>query len=501
MLLITGISGLLGRGLAQLCREKQIPYIGTYSSRTYPDSYPVDFLNEQELMSFLQKHQIRTCIHCIVERQVDICETDWNRTKEVNVDIVDCLARACKQLNIYLIHISTDYVFDGKTGANYPSSEVNPLQNYGISKLLSEKRVRSHLLHSTIIRVPVLYSDDIENLSENAVTMIGKKVLNQVEQQKEDNYSIRRPVFIPDFCEFILSFLDHHRYGIYHFYHPWNRTTKYQMTQLIGNILHMPTNHIQPISSFENMANRPYDTELCDDQYNIHQYHHTLLEDGLKRCFQKWILPKVTETKEAGTLFLLMDLDGTILDTDRLHYQAYRQACEEYEWQLGWSDFEYAIHHTGMDHYLRTLPLPFEEVKRKKKEYMLKQTSISFVEGAERFLSHCIEYNINVVIVTNTSNDVVEHYKTHQPLLQKVKQWITREDYTHPKPNSECYELAMQRFYRGETHIIGFENTLSGYESIKPCAHMVYFITNKSSNAYPIIKKEDIYLVSHFNDL
>jgi dTDP-4-dehydrorhamnose reductase/beta-phosphoglucomutase-like phosphatase (HAD superfamily) len=501
MLLITGISGLLGRGIAQLCREKQIPYIGTYSSRTYPDSYPVDFLNEDELLTFLEKHQIRTCVHCVVERQVDICESDWNRTKLVNVDIVDNLARACKQLNIYLIHISTDYVFDGKSGANYPSSEVNPLQNYGMSKLLSEKRVLAHLERYSILRVPVLYTDSVETINENAVSMIGKKVLNQIEEQMEDDYSIRRPVFIPDFCAFILSFLNHHRYGIYHFYHPTNQTTKYKIANMIGDLLHMPTSHIQPISSFKNMANRPYDTELCDNQYNIHQYHHTSLTNGLARCFQKWMVPKVSETTEQGKLFLLMDLDGTLLDTDRIHYRAYKRACQDYGWQLKWSDFEYAIHHSGLDHYLRGLPVPFEEIKSKKKKYMLQETSFPLIEGAEHFLSHCIKYDLNLVIVTNTSNDVVEHYKTHQPLLQKVKQWITREDYTQPKPSKECYELAMQRFYRGESHILGFENTLSGYESMKDSANMVYFVTNINSIAYPIIKKEDIYLISHFNDL
>jgi dTDP-4-dehydrorhamnose reductase len=501
MLLITGISGLLGRSLASLCSEKQIPYIGTYSSRKYTNSYSIDFLNKDDLVKFLKEHAITVCINCMVERQVDVCETNWNKTKQVNVDMVDCLASVCRELDIYLIHISTDYVFDGKTGANYPSSQVNPLQNYGISKLLSEKRVQSHLTRYSILRVPVLYTDSVENLSENAVTVIGKKVLNQVESSKEDDYSIRRPVYIPDFCEFIMSFITQHRYGIYHFYNPSNLTTKYKTAKQIGMILGMPTDHIEPIATFSNLANRPFDTELRDNQYNIHEYHHTSLYDGLVKCFQKWAVPKVTETTSGGIVFLLMDLDGTILDTDRLHFQAYERAFHDFHRTLSWTEFEQAIHGDGMDVYLRSLALPFDSIKQKKKEYMLQLTDVSFIEGAKEFLEHILQYNLNLVIVTNTSNDVVNHYKQRQPILQQIKNWIVREDYSRPKPDPECYQVAIQRYYQQESYILGFENTMSGYQAIKNQVNMVYFITNKQSMIYDTIKKEDIYLLPNFHSL
>jgi dTDP-4-dehydrorhamnose reductase len=498
MLLITGVSGLLGRGLASRCIEKQIPYVGTYFSRKLPNSFCINYNDEEEVRRFLKEHLITTCVNCMVERQVDVCETDWERTKMVNIDMVDVLARVCHELNIYLIHISTDYVFDGKNVPNYPQSEVNPLQNYGISKLISEKRVLSHLLQYTILRVPVLYTDSVENLSENAVSIIGRKVLNQVEQWKEDDYSIRRPVYIPDFCEFIMSFLHQPRYGIYHFYHPHTKTTKYQMATKIGVLLRMPTTHIKPIVSFDNQASRPYDTELRDKQYDILNFYHTSLRDGLAKCFQKWNMPKIMDTREKGKLFILMDLDGTILDTDRIHYRAYQRAFADYDITLSWSDFDRAINTIGMEEYIRSYPIPWADVRQKKKQYMLEDTDIEFIAGVQQVIEHIITYDLNVVIVTNTSKDIVEHYKQQQPILQKIQQWITREDYTNPKPHSECYEFAIQRYYQNEPYKIGFENTMTGYKSLKNCVDMIYMIMNKQTISYSMMKKEDVYLLPSF---
>lgn len=83
----------------------------------------------------------------------------------------------CNKLNIKFIHISTDYVFDGLSQPNYPESVKNPLQNYGISKLISEYRVINNCNNYVIIRTPVLYSK-LSKIHDNAVTLIGKNLMN-----------------------------------------------------------------------------------------------------------------------------------------------------------------------------------------------------------------------------------------------------------------------------------------------------------------------------------
>ena len=206
--LVAGGSGLVGRCLIEVLEKHKIDYVSTYNSRPIKNGHKVNFDDEGELSKFMDLTTPDVCVNCIVQRQTDVCEKNWNETKQINIELVDKLSRVCQAKNIHLIHISTDYVFDGKRQPHRPDTQTNPLQNYGISKLISEQRVIANMSAYTIIRVPVLYCDKIENLEENAVTLIGKKVLNQIEKTSEDDYSIRRPVYIPDFCMFTQYVVD-----------------------------------------------------------------------------------------------------------------------------------------------------------------------------------------------------------------------------------------------------------------------------------------------------
>jgi dTDP-4-dehydrorhamnose reductase len=501
-ILITGASGLLGRCLINECEKNNIKYIGTYNTRPIPNGIQINFNNIDDIKTKMVQNNIKVCINCIVQRQVDICENNWEETKKVNIDMVDNLAKVCNSLNVHLIHISTDYVFDGKNAPYYPENETNPLQNYGISKLISEKRVINNTDKYTIIRVPVLYSDNIENLSENAVTIIGKKVLNQIEETSEDNYSIRRPVYIPDFCEFILSFIQNTRVGIFHYYNQFDKTTKYRTALSIGEYLQKPTNHIKPISEFSNMASRPYDTQLVDSKYDISQFNKITLDEGIKRCFKKWKHPVISLTTNNTDLFLMFDLDGTILDTEGIHYESYRKALNYYNIELTRQKFDELINFSSIDNFIKEIANDkYNEIKEVKTKYMLDETNIKFMSGVEDFLTNLISNDINFVIVTNTSYHIVNHYKKCIPLLNSVKKWICKEDYDNPKPNNECYKLAINKYYNNEKYIIGFENTINGFNAIKNEVDCVYFITTKDSVNYSKIKKEDIYLISSFKGL
>ena len=494
-ILITGASGLLGRGLVALLESNNIDFVAAYNTRKIKNGFKINFENEEEVCTFLKEKTVKVCINCIVERQVDVCETNWEEIKRVNINLVDSLSRQCNKLNVHFIHISTDYVFDGRSPPHYPTSATNPLQNYGISKLVSEMRVIANMKEAqyTIIRVPVLYSSDIENLSENAVTVIGKKVLNQVEETAEDDYSVRRPVFIPDFCKFIKSFIDFPRGGIFHYYNPVDVTTKYNTAKLIAEYLGKPYGHIKANAAGGNLANRPRDTELKDDIYDINTYHSTCLKEGIEKCFKKWKHPDI----KGGTsdVFLMFDLDGTILDTDTTHYLAYKKVLEEYKIELTWKQFEELINISSIDTFIKDSGLDLEDVKRKKTNYMLKDNNINFTGGSECLLRTLIDNKVNFVIVTNTTRAVVDHYISVLPLLGQVQNWVCREDYTFAKPSNDCYRKAIDKYYKGETYKIGFENTINGYNAIEGEVDCVYFITSKESYNYNKIKKEDIYLV------
>lgn len=491
--LVLGGSGLVGRAMIELLEAEGIEYKATYRSRppVLLTSNWMPFSSHNDLPTVFETYKPNVCINCIVQRQVEACESDWKDTKYVNIDLVSHIARTCKTYDTHLIHISTDYVFDGHTQQNMPDSPKNPLQNYGISKLISEYRVQNSGCKYTIVRVPVLYWDKIEYLEESAVTVIAKKILNQIEPQKEDDYSIRRPIYIPDFCTFLLDCAKENKYGIYHFYNPGVQTTKYQIAKQIADILGKPHVHILPdVPNACNMTERPYDTDLRDTHYTCGE--HMDFRIGLTKSLHRFIHPSLLDKEYASDFFVMFDLDGTLVNTDKLHYESYKAASGI---DIPWNVFEKHINEGSIDSMFAEFSIhDIEDIKERKRQHFLTHTDIQFVDGAQELLEHCIQSNMNIVIVTNTSAAIVEHIKSMLPLLKCVKQWIVREDYKYAKPNDECYALAVQKYSKGEPYKIGFENTINGYNALKNHCQCVYFITDKHAYNYKYMSKQDVYL-------
>jgi D-beta-D-heptose 7-phosphate kinase/D-beta-D-heptose 1-phosphate adenosyltransferase len=204
--------------------------------------------------------------------------------------------------------------------------------------------------------------------------------------------------------------------------------------------------------------------------------------------------------KKGSDYFLMLDLDGTILDTDYVHFEAYRNALLEYSVDISWNNFETFINNSSIENMFKSFNLSehYNDIKNKKLEYMLLNKNIKFIDGAEEFINNLIQNNINFVIVTNTSKKVVDHFKLILPTLNNIKNWITREDYNKPKPDPEPYKLALSRFYNNEKYIIGFENTINGYNSIKDIVDISYFITSDISFSYKSIKNENIYFIQNY---
>jgi dTDP-4-dehydrorhamnose reductase len=499
MILICGASGLVGKEMCRLLDNKKIDYIGTYNTNRIekPNMYQVDFSNPKIVEEFLVSYKITCCIFSIVERLLDKCENNWNEIKKTNIDLVHITSYLCNKLNIKFIHLSTDYVFDGSRQPNFPDSLKNPLQNYGISKLISEYRVLTNCKNYCIVRTPVLYSE-LSKIHDNAVCLIGKNVMDVRKNKifKEDNYSIRRPLYIEDLCKFIYDCLDEKYNGIYHFYNPNNKYTKYEICQKIGKLLDINTdNIIQNNTKSEGLAPRPYDTQLQDDKINILDYSFTNFDESIEKCFKKFKHPKIN-IQNKNDIFVLIDMDGTIIDSNIAHYNAYNKVFEKYNkiflTTKQWNDI---ILNDNIDNYLRTT---FNEnifhIIKKEKQLKLLHQDISFTKNSDKFIQFLIQNEINFCMVTNTNKETVNIFKEKLPLLNEIKQWIYRDDYKLSKPSSECYQLAIQKFHKNEKYIIGMEDSMVGYEALKSLTDIIYIYDNEY-----IFKKEDCYLFDDFS--
>ena len=506
--LIFGASGILGSELCSFLKKNNINYDGTYYLNYVENLIHVDFSSIDNIIDSIKKTNATVCINCIAERNVDMCEKKWEITKNTNIDISNKIANACNLLNVHLIHISTDYVFDGKNPPYFPHSLTNPLNNYGISKKISEFRVMSNCPNATIIRVPVLYTHKFTNLKSNAITLIGKKVLNLIEKTKEDNYCIRRPVYIPDFCVFIKDMIIDPKYGIYHFYNPNNCFTKYQIAKLISIFLNKSTNNIEPMNEKIEDTERPFDTQLIDDKFNINNYSFTPFKESIEKCFSSFYHPPfIFNEQPSNNCFFLLDFDGTLIDSERLHYDSYKNALKNtLNYNLDLNNYENIINNLGIDHFLKyDLSLNnhvIKDIKKLKRDFFFKnEDSVNLMKNATKIIEYINRHDINHVVVTNSNKDTVNFLKQKNATLNLLKNWITREDYDKPKPNSECYELAISKYGKGELYNIGFENTFIGYKALKKITNCIYIMTNKNNACYHDLKQLDSYLIDDYEEI
>lgn len=404
-ILVLGASGILGRSICEVLKKNQILFMGSYYSNIIHGNnyfkFDIDKLDE-----IIEDFKPTIIINCIVNRQVDDCENKWNEIRSINIDLIDKLLT----YQLKLIHISTDYVFDGRNAPYSPQSLTNPINNYGISKLIAELRILNKTSNYLIIRVPVLFTDDYKNLNETAVTMIGKKLMDlTLNQFTEDAISIRRPVYIPLLSKFIYDCILNNYFGIYHFYNPNDKLTKYEIIKKIADIINKPYDKIKPSYVIDN---RPFDTNLLDDKYYINDYYKDSdFDEQLKLCFNKFY-----HRSNFNDCFLMINLDRTLINSNE----------------------------------------------------------IKMMDGAEYFINFLNRANINYVVIADINQIKVDYYKEKLPILKIIKNWIVKDDYENEKPDPKSFYLAKSKYYKYETFIIGIENTIAGYEALKNITPLIY---------------------------
>lgn len=194
-ILVTGANGQLGSELRVL-------------STSYP-TYNFLFVTRNELeisdaiavKKYFDTHTIDHCINCAAYTAVDKAETEKDIAFKVNADAVGYLAKACEKHQAQLIHISTDYVFDGTATEPIEENEhVNPLGVYGMSKLRGEQLAISNLENTIIIRTSWVYSSFGNNFVKTMLRLMKEKEsINVVSDQRGC------PTYAADLAEAILQ--------------------------------------------------------------------------------------------------------------------------------------------------------------------------------------------------------------------------------------------------------------------------------------------------------
>jgi len=152
-ILVTGANGQLASEIKELSSDYN-------SNFFFTDKKELDVTNEDAIKKYIEKNSINTIINCAAYTAVDKAEEDKESAYKVNTKAVKKLAKLSKQNNIKLVHISTDYVFDGKSFRPYCEEyKTNPNSVYGKTKLEGELQIQAiNPYNSIIIRTSWVYS-------------------------------------------------------------------------------------------------------------------------------------------------------------------------------------------------------------------------------------------------------------------------------------------------------------------------------------------------------
>lgn len=212
-ILVTGANGQLGHEMQRVAKSSNHNYIFTDVADGYEK---LDITNIEDIRNMVKKNNVDIIVNCAAYTNVDKAESDYDTANLINNTAADNLATAMKEAGGTLIHISTDYVFQGDR--NTPCQEdwaTNPLGVYGKTKLAGEAAIATTGCNSIIIRTAWLYSQWGKNFVKTMQSLTAthdtlKVVFDQV----------GTPTFAGDLADVIAHIINTgqtDKTGIYHF--------------------------------------------------------------------------------------------------------------------------------------------------------------------------------------------------------------------------------------------------------------------------------------------
>ena len=253
-LLVTGGKGQLGQSLREIIRQRNV-------EAEFIDIEELDLTDKTSLESYFQNQKPDILINCAAYTAVDRAEGEPEKAEAINVKAVENLAIAARKNNFKIIHISTDYVFDGEKKDGYVESDIpNPQTVYGLTKLKGEEKLKEILRDAIIVRTAWLYS----NYGRNFFLTMRAKALKE-ERVNVVGDQTGSPTNADDLASTILNIILSGKWeaGTYH-YSNGGKTTWYEFTREIYRLSGANPDLVSMISSMEykSAARRPANSLL-----------------------------------------------------------------------------------------------------------------------------------------------------------------------------------------------------------------------------------------------
>lgn len=277
-ILVIGSNGQLGNCIKKLAPDFELDY-----EFIFTDSKSLDITNDDQVKNFFSEYKPKFCINASAYTAVDLAEKEKDKAFAVNAKGVENLATSCADYKTVLIHISTDYVFDGETNLDYSEDDfTNPIGVYGKSKLKGEELALENNPQTVILRTSWLYSEFNKNFVKTMLNLFSQKdELGIVADQ------FGQPTNANDLAEAIMSIIENPKktFGVFHFSN-YPETTWYEFAQKIAEFSESSVKlNALTTEEYPTPAKRPKRSTMCLDKieniYNIEPQHW---ENSLEKC-------------------------------------------------------------------------------------------------------------------------------------------------------------------------------------------------------------------------
>lgn len=254
-ILVTGSTGQLGSDVVKELLKRG------YSTLS-PNRSEFNLCSEDSIRNYILNSNCEAIVHCAAYTQVDKAEDEKDLCIKINATATKHIVKCAKILDIPMIYISTDYVFDGtKDGEYTENDETNPINIYGESKLAGEKYVQEILDKYYIVRTSWVFNINGKNFIETMLRL--SKANNQLSIV---NDQIGSPTYTKDLSRLLVDMIETNKYGLYHAtnegYCSW-----YEFADTIFKLANINID-IKAINSNEyaSRAKRPLNSKLSKDK-------------------------------------------------------------------------------------------------------------------------------------------------------------------------------------------------------------------------------------------
>jgi dTDP-4-dehydrorhamnose reductase len=288
-ILVTGSNGLLGQKLIEkLSKTENIEVIATARGENrlpFGENYrfiSLDITKKEEVDTVFDTEKPDVVIHTAAMTNVDQCETEKDACWDLNVKAVEYLLASSKKHNSFFVHLSTDFIFDGKEGPYDEQAEANPLSFYGWSKYAAEKLVINSDVKWAIARTVLVYGI-AHDMSRTNIILWVKNSLEQGKSINVVNDQWRTPTLAEDLADGCILIAQKEAEGIFNISGK-DLLNPFQMAIMTADYFNLDKSLITEVdgTKFTQPAKRPAKTGfILDKPIEILGYNPKTFQEGI----------------------------------------------------------------------------------------------------------------------------------------------------------------------------------------------------------------------------